>query len=181
MTKKNSKPIQSPALAMTHAPRRFVPGKSYQMRTECQPDCDVARGLLNPWLASWTENSARCPDTGDLLPPDMDVEFTLVESAPELCTLRWLLSLAVDLHVAAESLDLAEKYSGKRIDYEVIPLGQASNEEIAAMLPRLTRFHNCTASSKQRVSGALRELQATLKASTGRRGTRAVSVAFNRH
>lgn len=137
-----------------------VSGETYRMRTECQPDCDVARLLLGRWLTSWSECVATCLDSGDLLGPDMEVEFTVVEGAPSLEQLRWLLAQAPDLHVAAESLMVAKKYTGDRCRFDCSLLDPPDDETLRTLQASLRRGLDCMDDTRERVEEAAESVTA---------------------
>lgn len=104
-------------------------GLSYKMRAECRSDCEHIRGVLFPWLLSWKEysgvqiDSINTPDEGIFSTStqwtaETEIQFTLKANAPSLDELRWFIDKLADCHVAAESLNTSEHYSGTRIESE---------------------------------------------------------------
>lgn len=92
----------------------------YAMRTECAADCHLLRAILLPWACGWAETQAQLPldDGTPAYLPDVDVVFSVIQGGPNLGEIRWLFSCIVDCHVAAESVALADEYTGNRIDYD---------------------------------------------------------------
>jgi hypothetical protein len=101
-------------------------GTKYGLRTECRFDCQQIIAILRPWLLSWKESSGYLSDDSYVdengviwasqnWALDTDVQFIIKPDGPCLNEIRWMLNALVDCHVAAESVDVLEKYTGKRI------------------------------------------------------------------
>jgi len=92
----------------------------YAMRTEYVSDCHLLRAILMPWAYDWAETRAQLPldDGTPAYLPDVDVVFSVVQGGPHLDEIRWLFNCIVDCHVAAESVALADEYTGDRIHYD---------------------------------------------------------------
>lgn len=106
-------------------------GTKYQMRTECRFDCESIRAILGPWLVSWKETSGYTYDDSHVdangviwasmnWESDTDVQFIVREDSPTLNEIRWFMGKLTDCHVAAESLNTAEQYTGAQIDYHLL-------------------------------------------------------------
>jgi hypothetical protein len=68
---------------------------------------------------------------------DTDVEFSIVEGGPELQQLRWLIGGIKDCHVAAETVERAENYTGERhFDHERELLEQRPSNDMLAAVAR---------------------------------------------
>jgi hypothetical protein len=106
-------------------------GTKYQLRTECRFDCESIRAILGPWLVSWKETSGYKYDDSHVdvngviwasmnWGSDTDVQFIVREDGPTLNEIRWFMANLTDCHVAVESLNTAEQYTGARIDYDLL-------------------------------------------------------------
>lgn len=106
-------------------------GTKYQMRTKCRFDCESIRAILGPWLVSWKETSGYKYDDSHVdangviwasmnWGADTDVQFIVREDSPTLNEIRWFMGKLTDCHVAAESLNTLEQYTGARIDYDLL-------------------------------------------------------------
>jgi hypothetical protein len=116
---KNKKAVQDAINAFKHglSARNSI---AYRLRAECEYDADLVRALLARWLLSWTQRFSSVDASGQIGWPDVDIEIRLKKDAPPLESLRWLLNETSDLHVAAQSLDYANSYTGERVDYELV-------------------------------------------------------------
>lgn len=93
---------------------------TYRLRTECQFDADLVRTLLSRWLLAWSETAVFVDAHGEKSWNDVDVEFRLRKSAPNVKSLRWLIDQLPDCHVASQTLDLAHRYTGERSDHDSV-------------------------------------------------------------
>ena len=104
-------------------------GTKYGLRTECRFDCMLIIAMLRTWLLSWKESSGYQHDDGYVdvngviwssqnWASDTDVQFIIMSDGPSLNEIRWLLNELVDCHVAAESVDFLEIYTGERMCHE---------------------------------------------------------------
>lgn len=86
-------------------------------------DAIELRISLTPYVLSWKEIFDPVLSGEDKQHPtdgDREVEFELSSTAPKLDHLRWLLNQIPDMHVPAESLHTAERYTGARLPYQLI-------------------------------------------------------------
>jgi hypothetical protein len=84
----------------------------YKFRAECMHDVQELYNIVN--FRDTVTNFVVTLDPVGL--PDVDVSFTSTLSAEEICA---LMDTIPDTHVAMESLDLAENYTGERFrDFE---------------------------------------------------------------
>jgi hypothetical protein len=101
-------------------------GNRYQLRTECRLDCEHIRGLLRPWILSWKESSRSQFDDSYIgennvmwasmnWTSETNVIFILYADGPNLSEVRWFIENLTDCHFAAESVNIAAKYTGQRI------------------------------------------------------------------
>ncbi len=106
--------------------------RDYAMRVECCPDSDAAHSLLKPWLINWTETRVTCNarDGRCHVLRDMKILFSVIDSAPTLVEMRWLLDAIPDLHVGAQSLDDAAIYTEDRIHFDELEIGRPTCEII---------------------------------------------------
>jgi len=106
-------------------------GTRYALRTECRLDCHLIRAVLYPWLSSWKETSGYKHDDSYITEDgviwasqnwaaDTEVQFIVTPDGPCLNEIRWLMMTLTDCHVATQSLETMEQYTGKRIDYDVL-------------------------------------------------------------
>lgn len=101
-------------------------GKKLRMRTEFLCDALELRIALLPYVLHWTERSTEFghetqhPTAVAAL--DREIELEVVETAPSLDHLRWYINQMVDMHVAAESLQDANRYTGERLPYHLLVL-----------------------------------------------------------
>lgn len=104
-------------------------GTKYGLRTECRFDCLLIIAMLRTWLLSWKESSGYQHDdsyvdvngviwSSQNWALDADVQFIVSSDGPSLNEIRWLLNELVDCHVAAESVDFLERYTGERMRHE---------------------------------------------------------------
>lgn len=122
--------INDLSVSMNNKKTKAVANKSnlaaqqYKLRTECRTDCVYIRAVLLPWLQMWSEKSGWEPWSEESQEPegnswnwsaDTDVEFTLVAGAPQLSEIRWLINSIADCHVAAETVEVSERYTGERL------------------------------------------------------------------
>lgn len=89
--------------------------REYKMRADCQSDADLIRACLAPWLERWQVSECHLEHEGKpFWIPDVVIEFTIAAEGPTKGELKWLINSIDDCHVAAESLDGAAEYTGKR-------------------------------------------------------------------
>lgn len=89
--------------------------RTFSFRSECMADAESVRAMVLPWLLSWQANVEPLDLDGRLYrQPDVEVTFTLTAKAPGLACLRWLVDGLLNCHIAAETLETAEHYTGER-------------------------------------------------------------------
>ena len=86
---------------------------------------------------------------------DRSIEFEVTESAPKLDHLRWLLSKVTDMHVAAESLNYAERYNGERLPYDMVAQMEPPDDVIDELNERLRKIAEATPELVERLEEAL--------------------------
>lgn len=127
MTSKNTKVI---AAANENSTKAQATGLELRMRAECRSDSQRIQGLLLPWILSWKESSGSRTDDSHIdddgvvwasqtWGSDTEVQFTLKKNGPNLQEVRWLIDKLVDCHVAAESVNIADQYTGERLSFWV--------------------------------------------------------------
>lgn len=92
-------------------------------RTEFQRDIFIARALLSPYAVQWRDRDGLgflSNGSNVVHGMDSDIAVTLADGAPHLDHLRWLLNQVVDMHVAAESLNTKDRYTGERLPYDMV-------------------------------------------------------------
>lgn len=124
------RPISEEQLAATAPPLNFQswparPRRVMRFRTESYADLLLTRSLLAPCVCRWTDSEARSYDTKGVETATTtlsghEVEFELADDRHTLDELRWLLNEVTDLHVAAQSLNYADQYTGERLNYEYL-------------------------------------------------------------
>lgn len=121
-------------------------GVNLRMRTEFLEDVLVLRIALLPWVLHWSDYSINmtgapsCPAQIDNM--DRNVEFELAGSAPSLDHLRWYINQIADMHVAAETLHYADRYTGRRLPYHLLEKMMPPVEVIENMLTVATDATN---------------------------------------
>lgn len=113
-------------------------GLKVRMRTEYLGDALVLRIALFPYVLHWSDFSINMTGEPDCSAQfnnmDRNVEFELTDNAPSLDHLRWYLNQIVDMHVAAESLHYADRYTGRRLPYPLLEKMEPPVDVIENML-----------------------------------------------
>lgn len=101
----------------------------YKFRAECATDAHVIRAVLFPWFHDWSERRENIEYEGVEYPaPDVDVnvnvnvEFSVVSAGPSLNEIRWPLDGIDNCHVAAESIERVEDYTGDRVSQQAFAM-----------------------------------------------------------
>ncbi|OOG58015.1 hypothetical protein B0E49_04065 [Polaromonas sp. C04] len=88
---------------------------TFKFRAECAADAQVIRAVLLPSLLHWQETRDTLEHDGGLHAlPDVTVEFSILAGGPALDEIWWLVDCVCNCHVAAESIELIENYTGER-------------------------------------------------------------------
>lgn len=88
-------------------------GSEYRFRAECQFDADLFMHAISAYVdCRWTI----IPDDSGYHLPDVEVQFRLTRAIRPR-SLLWAANAVVDGHVMAQTLALAEHYTGKRDMY----------------------------------------------------------------
>lgn len=140
LAKRHNAEIWSVRDAMSYESREpdAPKGLKLRFRTEFFKDVLVLRLALVPYVLHWSDYSINlsgepgCPAKFDGF--DRNVEFELVTTAPSLDHLRWYVNQIPDMHVAAESLHYADKYTGTRLPYHLMAKMEPPVEVIEDML-----------------------------------------------
>lgn len=110
--------------------KKIAAGTIYQLRAEFKGDCDHIQAILLPWLVSWKE-AISLQDESSFIQSDgviwvekpcvLDpvVRFIIVDGGPNLNQIRWFIDKLIDCHVAAETVNTRELYTGERIYEEL--------------------------------------------------------------
>lgn len=112
------------ASSLDGATQRQPRGIKLRLRTEFLHNALELRVALLPYVLHWTELSIRHGD--ECLEPSMvdtfdrEVELEVVSTAPSLDRLRWYINQMADMHVAAESLHYADRYTGARLPHHLL-------------------------------------------------------------
>lgn len=148
------------AAAQAVAPRHL------KARTECMQDAMLMRALLAPWTISWKDNDSlsMLPAQGPVtrIGADREIEVELTPDAPCVDHLAWMLNQVPDLHVAAESLTRAERYTGRRLPGGLIERMVPPTEERQAMLERLLALRESLEMMVESVEAARDAVRGTL-------------------
>lgn len=96
--------------------------KKYKLRVEFQKDADLIFSAINAFVDEWTVVPICCfdgvkPNSIRHAWMDNEVIFTVSDDLT-LPMMRWVLTKLVDLHVAAETIELFENYTGERVHYD---------------------------------------------------------------
>ena len=120
-------------ITINHLPEKLTEaqaaGQKYRLRAECRYDCTTIRAALRPWLLSWkeapthAENQSHIDANGVLWcsqdwDSETEVGLIMAQDGPTLNEIRWLLERLDDCHVAMETLNTAEEYTGERLDFD---------------------------------------------------------------
>lgn len=144
------------------------PRRRMRLRTEFYNDLLLARFILAPWVCRWTDVDARTLDTCGAQPAvttldGHEAEFELANDDVTLDQLRWLLSQAPDLHVAAQSLNYVDCYTGERLDYEYLERMTPPENVLASLRKSLARLEHARNDVIERLDGLLQELGVPLE------------------
>lgn len=124
---------------------RTAPDAPHRLKMRCEYLCDALqlRLALAPWVLSWNEvelDNATHWTTGTrgvMSGADRSIEFEVTDNAPILDHLRWLLSKITDMHIPAESLNYAERYTGDRLPYDIVERMRPPEALIEELMKRL--------------------------------------------
>ena len=90
----------------------------YKFRCEIKQDAVAIKESLSYWIVSWSETPLVLTDSiGDIFisPVDLEVTFELLEDGPDLEKITKLIGMIIDCHVAEETVQLENDYTGERI------------------------------------------------------------------
>ncbi|QDZ26597.1 hypothetical protein [Noviherbaspirillum sp. UKPF54] len=88
---------------------------TFKFRAECFADTQAIRAVFLPWIMEWKETRSNIDLDGVIhAMPDVDVEFSVVSDGPTLGEMRWLIDGISNCHVAAETIETSENYTGER-------------------------------------------------------------------
>lgn len=143
-----------------HRPKRVM-----RLRAEFYGDILLTRLILAPWVCRWTDVESRCNESDGVEVAVTSVfgheaEFELADDSIKLDDLRWLLNQAVDLHVAAQTLNYADQYSGERLHYDYLDRIEPSEEVRHAMCCRLTSAGKASDNILDRLSEFIEDVAA---------------------
>lgn len=114
------------------APYSKPAGTFYRFRAECASDALLVRVALANWLIGWQERH-------DFSFIDVEVELELSDAAPDLPGILWIIQQLVDCHVAEDTFELAQNYTGER-HYEPRLSAQPSEEQVLLVESALRRI-----------------------------------------
>lgn len=144
------------------------PRRKMRLRTEFYGDLLLTRILLAPWVCRWTDVDGRSLDTrgADTAVTTLDgheAEFELANDDVTLDQLRWLLFQATDLHVAAQSLNYADSYTGSRLDYKYLDRMTPPGDVLTSLKKSLAKLEHTRDDVVERLDGLLQELEVPLE------------------
>lgn len=140
-----------------------APDAPHRLKLRCEylSDALLLRLALAPWVLTWREvelDAPVDPEAGarpKMTGMDRSIEFEVTDKAPTLDHLRWLLSKVTDMHVAAESLNYAERYTGERIPYDMVERMTPPEDVVEEMTTRLRSIAEVTPDLVERLEDAL--------------------------
>lgn len=155
-----------PPISLQDWPSR--PRRKMRLRTEFYGDLLLTRILLAPWVCRWTDVDSRSLETrgADTAVTTLDgheAEFELANDDVTLDQLRWLLYQATDLHVAAQSLNYADSYTGARLNYKYLDRMTPSDDVLTSLKKSLAKLEHARNDLVERLDGLLQELEVPLE------------------
>lgn len=141
------------------------PNRVMRLRTGSYGDTLLIRLILAPWVCRWTDVESRSADSNGVEVAvttlfGHEVEFEIADDSIKLDDLRWLLNQAVDLHVAAQTLNYVDQYTGERLHYSYLKRIEPSSEVLAALRCRVGPLETALADVAGRLSGLLEDVAA---------------------
>jgi hypothetical protein len=123
------------------------PKRTMRLRTEFLSDLILARLILAPYACRWTDVERQSlKANGEKTAVEgldgNEAEFELADDQVTLDQLRWLLSNVTDMHVAAESLNYADRYTGERLHYEYLEQMTPSDDVLMKMRRTLANLRS---------------------------------------
>ena len=148
-------------------------GIQYGLRAEYRGDCEPIVAVLKPWLLGWLESDGWL-ESGTFNDPnerywasrnwgcDTDVKFVMRAGSPSLNEIRWLINSITDCHVAAQTVELIETYTGERMHYELFDetAVRPSKEIILASMESMTELQSIFEHRGERARETFEQLQA---------------------
>lgn len=115
--------------------------RDLKARSECIRDTLLAHTVLAPWALAWKDTDSLRLRPGSQVARtsglDRDIEVVVSHDAPPVDQLVWMLNQVPDLHVVAETLTGAERYTGRRLPGGLIDRMAPPPNERQAMADRL--------------------------------------------
>ena len=156
-----------------------VDGVTYRARVECQMDATLVHAMLSPWIENRAQPLApTAGNEGTPGPVGCEVEFRLAGDGPTLHELLWLLDALPNGHVAADTLALAENYTGTRRLHDAFdaPAKRPTSEVLDIAGQALGRYHQALRVEAERVAvtreGMKRQFEAQSSAGGATGGVR---------
>lgn len=139
------------------------PNRVMRLRTEFYGDILLIRLMLAPWVCRWTDVESRSADSDGVEVAvttvfGHEVEFEIADDSIKLDDLRWLLNQAVDLHVAAQTLNYVDQYTGERLHYSYLERIEPSSEVLDALRSRVAPLQTAMAEIADRFAGVLEDI-----------------------
>lgn len=89
----------------------------YKFRCECPYDADNIKEALESWLLTWSKTPLRLMGEDNIAfdsCTDLEVTFEIKEDGPDLKVIKDVIGSLIDCHVAADTVQLEENYTGGR-------------------------------------------------------------------
>lgn len=155
-------PMPDP-ISFSEWPQR--PSRVMRLRTEFYADLLLIRLILAPWVCRWTDVESQSHESvgREVAVTTLyghEAEFEIANEIIGRDELRWLLNQAMDLHVAAQTLNYVDQYTGERLHYDYIDRIQPSEEALDEIHRRLTPVANTRNDIVHRLSGFLEDVVA---------------------
>ncbi|MEO8120878.1 MAG: hypothetical protein ABI606_16355 [Rhodoferax sp.] len=92
---------------------------------------------------------------------DADVQFIVTSDGPSLNEIRWLMMTLTECHVATQSLEVMERYTGKRIDHDLLEAYalRPSSEVIVDSIKGLQLVYALNSSANANLEDAMEKLE----------------------
>lgn len=142
-------------------------GKELMMRCEFLGDAIELRLALGQYVLNWTELSTNLCEEGDhpvkLNGFDRELKFEVIEDCPSIDHLRWYINQIDDMHVAAETLQYAERYTGIRMPDWLLDTIEPPLEVVESMLKGAKAIVKWRGTRKSRLNALVQRLTEHVK------------------
>lgn len=134
-----------------------------KLRTECPVDAEAVRSVLLPWVLAVETKSEPLEYDGNLLRSvDAESTFKLCPGAPSVEELRYILDAVPNAHYAADTIELAETYTGEREPRHAWTgaVKRPSRQALSAVLDAVSDRQRVLEAELERMQKAYRTLRA---------------------